>query len=149
MIQAWFDGVCEPKNPGGHAAWGALVKVDSQVVFRKGGYCGNGPLYSNNVAEYAGFLAAAQEAARHTGCIEIRGDSKLVVMQLAGKWRVNGGLYYPYYQLALRTWSSIRDRTRLIWVPRDENGECDDLSKNVLRKLGIKFRIQPEEGGKG
>ena len=28
MIEGWFDGVCEPKNPGGHAAWGALVKRD-------------------------------------------------------------------------------------------------------------------------
>lgn len=144
MIEAWFDGVCEPKNPGGHAAWGAVVRVDGTDVFREGGYCGGGPGMSNNVAEYSAFIAAATECLKHKGPVTIRGDSKLVIMQLNGKWRVNGGLYLPFYNEARTLWAKLRDRAQLLWVPRDQNDVCDVLSKQVLKDRGIKFRIQPE-----
>ena len=145
MIEAWFDGCCEPKNPGGHAAWGAAVDVDGVSVYRKGGYCGSGPSMSNNVAEYCAFINVAQECMKHSGVIEIRGDSKLVVMQLNGKWRTHGGLYMPFYQEAKQYWLKIRDRSRLTWIPREQNDICDVLSKQVLKDRGIKFKIQPEQ----
>lgn len=145
MIRAWFDGVCEPKNPGGFAAWGAHVEVDGQVVLRKGGYVGNGPLYSNNVAEYAGFIAAATECLKHGRFVEIRGDSALVVNQLLGRWRVNGGLYLPFYRQAKPLWDELSaHQSALIWIPREENEICDVLSKQVLKDMGIKFRVQKE-----
>ena len=59
MIEAWFDCCCEPRNPGGHAAWGGAVYVDGESIFRAGGYCGFGPQMSNNVAEYSAFCAVA------------------------------------------------------------------------------------------
>lgn len=144
MIEAWFDGCTEPRNPGGHGAWGGLIKVDGKEVFAKGGYVGNGPTISNNVSEYCAFIAVAEEILKHPGVAIIRGDSKLVVMQLRGKWRVKGGLYKPFYDKAKVLWAKIKDRADLIWVPREENEVCDYLSKNVLKELGIKFRIQPE-----
>lgn len=145
MIKAWFDGVCEPKNPGGFAAYGIHVEVDGAVVARRGAYVGNGPLYSNNVAEYSGFIAAAKECLNHEGPIEIRGDSALVINQLRGKWRVNGGLYYPYYVEASDLWAMLRERGQLFWIPRQENEICDVLSKQVLKDMGVKFRIQRED----
>jgi hypothetical protein len=30
------------------------------------------------------------------------------------------------------------------WVPREQNADCDVLSKKVLLDRGIQFRIQPE-----
>lgn len=143
-IQGWFDGVCEPRNPGGHAAWGAVVAVDGMQVLRTSGYVGEGALMSNNVAEYSGFCAAAQECLGHAGIAVIRGDSKLVIMQLQGKWAVNGGLYMPYYNRAMGLWRQLRVRTRLEWIPRDKNGMCDYLSKQELKDRGVTFRIQPE-----
>jgi ribonuclease HI len=143
-IKAWFDGVCEPVNPGGHAAFGAAVVVDGMTVLATGGYVGNGALMSNNCAEYSGFIAAAEECMKHAGVVIIRGDSKLVVNQLQGLWKVNGGLYMPYYQRAIVLWSQLKIRTRLEWIPRDQNEVCDDLSKQVLRDRGVQFRIQPE-----
>jgi ribonuclease HI len=144
MIEAWFDGATEPKNPGGHGAWGAVVKVDGNTVFAKGGYVGNGPTISNNVSEYAAFIAAAEECLKYPGVVIIRGDSKLVVMQLNGKWKAKGGLYKPFYEKAKLVWKELRSRAKLVWIPREENDQCDYLSKGVLKKLGIKFRIQPE-----
>ena len=144
MIEAWFDGCTEPVNPGGHAAWGALVKVDGEVVWSGNGYCGVGPAMSNNVAEYSGALAALTEAAKYSGVILLRGDSKLVIMQLQGKWKVNGGLYHPFYLKAKDVYTREKNRLKLQWVPRDQNAECDVLSKQVLKDLKVVFRIQPE-----
>ena len=144
MIEAWFDGVCEPRNPGGHAAWGAHVEVDGITYLHTGGYMGEGSLMSNNVAEYSGFIAAARECMKHAGVAEIRGDSKLVVMQLQGVWKVNGGLYMPYYEQAMDLWRVLRIRARLKWIPRDQNEICDVLSKAELHARGVQFRIQPE-----
>lgn len=144
MIEAMFDGCCEPRNPGGHAAWGALVKVDGKIVWQDGGYCGVGPAMSNNVAEYSGALAALTEAVKHPGVILLRGDSKLVIMQLQGKWKVNGGLYHPFYLKARDVYDREKGRIKLQWVPRDQNEECDVLSKQVLKDMNVVFRIQPE-----
>jgi ribonuclease HI len=144
MIEAWFDGCCEPRNPGGHAAWGGVVHVNGESVFRAGGYCGGGPQMSNNVAEYSAFCAVAEECLKHPGVVIIRGDSKLVVMQLQGKWKVNGGLYKPFYDRAKVLWGQLRNRSKLIWIPREENDICDVLSKQVLKDMGVVFRIQPE-----
>lgn len=136
--------VCEPRNPGGHAAWGAAVRVDGEFVLRAGGYCGVGPKMSNNVAEYSAFNAAAEECLKHPGIVIIKGDSKLVVEQLNGRWKVNGGLYTPFYEKAKVLWGKLKNRASLEWIPRDENSICDVLSKQVLHDMGVKFRIQPE-----
>lgn len=156
LIEAWFDGVCEPKNPGGHAAWGAVVHVDGVEVYREGGYCGVGPQMSNNVAEYTGFVAALTEALKHAGKIHVRGDSRLVICQLTvqpkhisqmknpGKWMMRGGLYEPFYRQAEKLMRKHGNRVTLEWIPRDENDICDVLSKQQLRDRGVVFRIQPE-----
>jgi len=155
MIEAWFDGCCEPKNPGGHAAWGAVVHVDGQSVYRGAGYCGVGPKMSNNVAEYSGFVAALTRAVEVPGRhgIHIKGDSRLVICHLSqkaarrlgysGTWRVNGGLYLPFYKQAKALMDKAGSRVTLEWIPRDENDLCDVLSKKVLLDMGVVFRIQP------
>jgi ribonuclease HI len=134
----------EPKNPGGHAAWGALVKIGGKDVYAQGGYCGVGPSMSNNVAEFAAFIAVAEECLKHPGVILIRGDSKLVVMLLNGKWKSHGGFYKPYYDKAKILWSQLKSRAKLEWVSRVENSVCDYLSKQVLKDRGVVFKIQPE-----
>lgn len=148
MIEAYFDGVCEPVNPKGHAAWGAIILVDSKEVFAEGGYVGVGHGMSNNVAEYTGVIRILQELPRYQGVAIIRGDSKLVIMQLYGKngarWRVHGGAYVPFYHIAMKLLEPLRERVKMEWIPRDKNEICDVLSKKVLKDMGIAFRIQPE-----
>lgn len=143
-IQGWFDGCCEPKNPGGHAAWGAVIHVNGESVYRDGGYCGVGPEMSNNVAEYSAFIAVATECLKYDGVALIRGDSKLVVMQLNGKWKIHGGLYVPFYNQAKLLWAQLKSRARLEWIPREQNDICDVLSKKVLHDMGVVFKLQPE-----
>jgi len=148
LLEGWFDGVCEPRNPGGHAAWGALLKDGRKVLWEASGYVGAGPLMSNNVAEYSGVIALLEAIADRPGSMLIRGDSKLVIQQLRGTWKIHGGLYVPYCRRAKALFAS-QLQTRhgnilLQWIPRDENSECDRLSKGELLRRGIEFRIQPE-----
>jgi len=147
FIECWFDGAVEPRNPGGHGSWGALIKRNGKVIKAWSGYVGFGDKISNNVAEYVGCAAVLQEASNHDGVIICRGDSKLVIMQLSGKWKVRNqnGLYVPYYHRAKAICDELRIRLRLEWIPRELNGECDDLSKSELVKRGIYFDIQPME----
>ena len=150
LIEAWGDGVCEPRNPGGHAAYGILIKVDGKVVCGRGGYIGFGPKMSNNVAEYSAAISVFDEILNRQlqGIVHLRMDSKLVICQLNGKWKVHGGFYVPYHHNAKHLLSVLKERVQgnviLEWIPREQNGECDTISKDVLRKHGIRFRIQPE-----
>lgn len=144
MLVAHFDGCCEPRNPGGHASWGAVLLRDGKNVWEDKGYCGFGPKMSNNVGEYSGVCALLARLASESEPCLIRGDSKLVINQLAGKWKVNGGLYFPFYQRAVKLLDPIRDRISFEWVSRDDNSVCDVLSKAVLKERGVEFRIQPE-----
>jgi ribonuclease HI len=167
LIEAWADGACEPVNPGGHAAYGALVKVNGETVFSEGVYVCGGPMASNNVAEYAGMLAVLRWIDKYAGQaatkIIIRGDSKLVINQLSGKWNTNctncgkplkrcfcgkktPGLYYPYYEQCRDLFAVVsrRHKITLTWIPREQNDVCDVLSKGVLKERGVEFKIQPE-----
>jgi len=148
MIEAWFDGCCEPVNPGGHAAYGAVIKRDGEYVFGKGEYVGHGKGISNNVAEYAGMICVLEQLlslsdlSKHS--VTIYGDSKLVVMQMAGRWKSHGGAYVPFMQRAKQLALALPSKPTYKWIPRDKNEECDGLSKQVIRDRGIEFRIQPE-----
>lgn len=145
MIKAWFDGCCEPRNPGGHAAFGAVIKKDGRQILRMSQYVGCGDGISNNVAEYAGVIAILEEVAKHPKeSVLIHGDSKLVVEQLSFRWRARGGAYLPYYKKAVSLLMPMRARIKFQWISRDFNDECDELSKEVLRDMGVRFRIQPE-----
>ena len=137
-IEGWFDGACEPFNPGGHTSYGALVKVDSVTTWREARYLGDGPRMSSNVGEYSGAIACMRQLLRVVesfaapSVVIMRGDSMLVIKQLDGHWRVKGGLYLPYYREAVGLRARLHNM-RLEWVPRNLNEEADELSKQALR----------------
>lgn len=143
-VEAYFDGCCEPINPGGTASYGAIILVNQMEVWKD---CAlvpapKGGLTSNNVAEYSGFIAVAEHLLTwqgNFGPIVIRGDSNLVVQQLNGQWRVRGGHYVSFYNTAFLLWKLLKKKYRktitLEWIPRDENGLADELSKCLIEKL--------------
>ena len=151
MIEFWWDGVCEPVNPGGHCAYGTHIERDGEVLLSESGYIGHNPNTSNNVAEYSGFIRALEflkERGLHREPIHARGDSNLVVQQVQHKWKIHAGFYVP---LAERARVLIEDfpRIRVEWIPREQNGKADMLSKQVLLERGVIFRIQPEPAQSG
>lgn len=34
MIRVWYDGACEPRNPGGHASCGVIIKREERSCSR-------------------------------------------------------------------------------------------------------------------
>lgn len=152
MIECWFDGCCEPRNPGGTAAYGAVIFKDGQRVWSQSEIFvpmkGREKEVSNNFAEYMGFLAILtqlQGMRAEQEEIHVYGDSNLVIQQMNGRWRIKQGYYVPV-ALSARNLIHKFPRLRLEWIPREENSLADELSKAELIRAGIKFRIQPIEG---
>ena len=89
-----FDGLCEPKNPGGVATYGVTIKKDGKTIHEESGIAEAEPWTaeaSNNVAEYSGIIKGLQwlaEQGLSKFPVIVRGDSKLVINQLSGKFKV-------------------------------------------------------------
>lgn len=141
-----FDGSCGPKNPGGTAAYGVIlakagVGVKTNLV-EEAGVIGTGPLMSNNLAEFHALGVGLQRYLDHGPLagdeLIVFGDSNIVIQIMGGKWKASKDkLYYPAY---FATWCLLEDITELgvktsfHWIPREENTECDDLSKAHEKK---------------
>lgn len=151
-IEAWFDGCCEPVNPGGTASYGAVVFINgkrvwdcSKIFFPEKG---KERETSNNVAEYSGFLAILEwllENGYAAANTTIHGDSKLVIEQMQGNWKMHGGFYIQIARVAQQTLRKFKKQPKLRWIPREQNDIADELSKAELIKAGVEFRIQPEQ----
>jgi probable phosphoglycerate mutase len=117
-------------NPGA-AAYGALVRdaVDGVVLAERAERIGTA---SNNVAEYRGLIAGL-EAVRDldpSAEVEVRMDSKLVVEQMSGRWRIK---HPDMRSLALQARDILApDQVRYVWVPRADNRAADALVNQAL-----------------
>lgn len=140
----YFDGSCQPRNPGGHATYGwVLLDADGDEVHSDCGHVCSGEGATNNVAEYAALLrglewAAGNKTARLQS-LRLLGDSQLVVNTVAGKWRCKK----PHLQRLLRQIQQLlfRREWTIGWIPREENSRADELSNKAYvthcNKLGI------------
>lgn len=116
-------------NPG-PAAYGALVRdADSGEVLASEGL----PLgvTTNNVAEYSGLVAGLEmaRAIDPSASVEVRMDSRLVIEQMAGRWRVKHPALRP---LAARAQELRPHRVSWTWVPREQNKAADALVNAAL-----------------
>lgn len=87
---------------------------------------------TNNVAEYRGLIAGLT-AARELdpeATVEARLDSKLVVEQLSGRWKIKHPSMRP---LAMRARAILPvDNVTYTWVPRELNKHADRLANEAL-----------------
>jgi ribonuclease HI len=146
MIEVFYDGACEPINPGGNAGFGALIKMDGKTIWEKSDFVGEGSKMSNNVAEYAGMIGVLEELINRgleDERIVVHGDNKMTIMQMAGAWKAKKGLYLPWYWKC-RALVKRFDRIEFKWIPREMNSEADALSKQALKHRNVAFHIQPE-----
>lgn len=119
-------------NPG-PAAYGAVLKDarTGEVIAEVGEAIG---VASNNVAEYRGLIAGLELAAEHApdASVEVRMDSKLVVEQMSGNWKVKHPSMRP---LATQASQLAPAGTTFTWVPRAENAHADRLVNEALDGL--------------
>jgi probable phosphoglycerate mutase len=116
-------------NPG-PAAYGAVLKdaATGEVIAEDATTLG---VASNNVAEYSGLIAGlrlAQEFAPDAD-IEVRMDSKLVVEQMSGRWKIKHPDMRP---LAMEANRLAPFGTTYTWVPRERNKHADRLANEAL-----------------
>ena len=86
---------------------------------------------TNNVAEYSGLIAGLRLAAgvAPDADIEVRMDSKLVVEQMSGRWKIKHPDMRPLAAEANRLAPS---GTTYTWVPREQNKHADRLANEAL-----------------
>ena len=87
---------------------------------------------TNNVAEYTGVVRALELAAE-LGASEVHMllDSKLIVEQLAGRWRVKDAKLIPLWARARRTLTGF-ERWSAAHVPRAQNSVADALANEAI-----------------
>jgi broad specificity phosphatase PhoE/ribonuclease HI len=117
-------------NPG-PAGYGAVVfSADRETVLAESKESIGRA--TNNVAEYRGLIAAL-EAAAGVGATEVAVsmDSKLVVEQMVGRWRVKHPDLIPLHQRA-RELAAGFDRVTYAWIPRAKNSHADRLANEAM-----------------
>jgi ribonuclease H / adenosylcobalamin/alpha-ribazole phosphatase len=124
-------------NPG-PASYGALVRdpATGAVIVQKGVTIG---VATNNVAEYSGLIAGLELAREYTpdASIEVRMDSKLVIEQMAGRWKIKHPDMKP---LAIKAQGLAPFGTEWTWVPRAQNSAADALANMALDGKPVPLR---------
>jgi ribonuclease HI len=146
MIKAYFDGACEPTNPGGIASFGALIIKDDKVIYEISEVykpeIGKEKETSNNLAEYCALeviLVYLLENNLNHEDIEVLGDSQLVINQMFGdtnkkKWKIKSGIYEVRARACLNL-VKLFPNISGVWIPREKNVVADELSHKKLKEV--------------
>jgi len=138
LIEIYFDGLCQPINPGGIACYAFVVKSDGKTIYSDYGLATE-PFSrdsTNNVAEYTGLARALEWLVENnliSDKVEINSDSQLIVNHLRGLYRVKAKRIIPLYQKVLVLKSKFHD-LQIHWVPREENKEADMLTNEAYNR---------------
>lgn len=118
-------------NPG-PAGYGSLVRdaATGEILAERAAAIGKA---TNNVAEYSGLIAGLETAAEldPSAEVEVRMDSKLVVEQMSGRWKVKHPSMIPLKQRADAAARRLA-RVRYTWVPRARNAAADALANEAM-----------------
>src|SRR5688572_11261655 len=124
MIKCYFDGACEPMNPGGNLGIGSLILHDNVEVLKYSGFVEASRTNSNNVAEYMA-LEKILMFLKGYDCKEetifIYGDSMMVINQMRGSWRIKHGMYKETALRCKKLIAEISKKLEFKWIPREVN----------------------------
>ncbi|GHF33952.1 bifunctional RNase H/acid phosphatase [Streptomyces mashuensis] len=117
-------------NPG-PAGYGAVVldAATGEALAEAAEYIGRA---TNNVAEYKGLIAGL-EAARDLdpdATVRVRMDSKLVVEQMSGRWKIKHPDMKPLAAHAQTIFPP--GRVTYEWIPREKNKHADRLANEAM-----------------
>jgi ribonuclease HI len=151
----FVDGGCEPKNPGGAATsgWVLYDPKDTSVSLAEQGEVvkDGGPLATNNYGEYNALILALDWLVkqRWQGDLTIKADSKLLIEQVSGRWKVKAEHLKP---LRENIWNFLlalnlvridevnpelpppwKNSCHFMWIPRDSNQYANDLCRSAYQ----------------
>ncbi|GGU52464.1 bifunctional RNase H/acid phosphatase [Streptomyces albospinus] len=117
-------------NPG-PAGYGAVVldPATGEALAEAAEFIGTA---TNNVAEYKGLLAGlrAAHALDPQATVHVRMDSKLVVEQMSGRWKIKHPDMKPLAAEAKTVFPA--DRVTYEWIPREKNKHADRLANEAM-----------------
>lgn len=123
---AWIDGASRG-NPG-EAGFGVLVESDGGALE----ICGFLGRTTNNVAEYAGLIAALTWARDNSvDELTLYSDSQLLVNQLTGAYKVKAPHLIPIFLQALELKRGI-PAVISHHVRREQNSKADGLANRAV-----------------
>lgn len=127
MIFVYADGASRG-NPGPASYGVSIVRDTGEIIAEFGEALG---VRTNNYAEYQGVIAALRYLSDtdHRE-ITIRMDSKLVIEQLSGRWKVKSEDMRELVAEASRLLGPFQ--AILEWIPREQNGRADQLANQAL-----------------
>ncbi len=116
-------------NPG-PAGYGALVREGGLVIAERAAAIGTA---TNNVAEYRGLIAGLQAAldVDLSAEVEVRMDSKLVVEQMSGRWKIKHSDMRVLASEAAQLVAQF-PRVSFTWIPRAQNSAADALANAAM-----------------
>lgn len=120
VVHLYVDGgVMGSKNPGDGVYWSVAQDLESGhtkiLVARHESY----EYRTNNEAEYLALIAGLKQASRLDGPVTIHSDSKLILNQFNGVWKIK-------MAHLKKLWNRARSEARrldvqVVWAPRKEN----------------------------
>ncbi|MFB4194251.1 bifunctional RNase H/acid phosphatase [Streptomyces carpaticus] len=129
-------------NPG-PAGYGAVVRdaAGGEVLAETAESIGTA---TNNVAEYQGLIAGlrAAHALDPDATVLVRMDSKLVVEQMSGRWKIKHPDMRPLAMTARDIFPA--GAVRYEWIPRERNKHADRLANEAMDAAARGRAWQPE-----
>ncbi|MFH8556743.1 bifunctional RNase H/acid phosphatase [Streptomyces celluloflavus] len=130
-------------NPG-PAGYGAVVldPATGEALAEAAEFIGTA---TNNVAEYKGLLAGlrAAHALDPQARIHVRMDSKLVVEQMSGRWKIK----HPDMRPLAAEAKTVFPATQVTyeWIPREQNKHADRLANEAMDAGRIGKQWEPRD----
>ncbi|WP_416986343.1 bifunctional RNase H/acid phosphatase [Streptomyces sp. T028] len=117
-------------NPG-PAGYGSVVidAATGETLAERAEFIG---VATNNVAEYRGLLAGLRAALEldPSATVRVRMDSKLVVEQMSGRWKIKHPDMKPLAAEAARLVAP--GQVSYEWIPREKNKHADRLANEAM-----------------
>jgi probable phosphoglycerate mutase len=121
-------------NPGIAGSGACVIDADTgEVILEISKFIG---VATNNVAEYLALVAGLEGAysLNADARILVRMDSKLVIEQMAGRWKIK---HPDMQQLGARVQKTVAGKqVRWQWIPREENSRADALANKAMDEQG-------------
>ena len=130
MYTLYFDGASR-SNPGPASYGGVIYDENKNEIATYKKYIGR---HTNNVAEYLGCFhgvqACIQEGIKN---VTIYGDSKLVIEQVSGRWKVKSDNIKPIYNEIKKVLDTNPfEKIEFKHVKRNKNKRADQLANEAL-----------------
>lgn len=133
-IVVYFDAATRVSNPGPSGIAVAMRSTDQKPLYASALLVGK---RTNNEAEWTALIRSLKILVYHATSLRevwIRSDSKLVVMQALGEWRVRGNLQ-EFHARGQELAQQLVDRgvaVHIEHVPRSQNAYADMLVTDLM-----------------